>query len=64
MKLFTTNKILLFATLMLCAAIVAWAIFQFNEDGKTAGAILAGIGAISGCSLGFYLKTFFKNKKD
>ena len=64
MKLAKPQKITLFATLMLCAAIVAWAIFQFNEDDQTAGAILAGIGAISGCSLGFYLKSFFKKKKD
>lgn len=63
MKLVTAHKILIFATLMLCAAIVAWGIFQFNKDGETMGAVLAGAGALGGCAFGFYLRNFVKNLK-
>lgn len=64
MKLYTAHKILIFATLMLCAAIVAWGIFQFNKNGETMGAILAVAGALGGCAFGFYLRNFINNLKE
>lgn len=60
MKLATAHKILIYSTLVLCAAIVAWGVFHFNRDGNTAGAILAVAGTLGGLGFGYYLRQFIK----
>ena len=63
MKLVTAHKILLYATITLCAAIVAWGVFHFNRSGNTTGALLAGMGALGGVGFGFYLRYFINKNK-
>ena len=63
MQLYTVHKVLIGASLVLSAVVVAWGLHNFTSQGEIRGAFLAGAGALSGVGLGYYLSQFIKKTK-